>query len=389
MKQTMLLFAAILLFTACSTEKNNIVITGKFDKLKNVAIRLSEIGPDLITPLDSLTTDSTGAFSFNYYSDFPKFILISTQKNGHIALIVKPKEQIAVFSDTAFISYQYTVGGSFDSDLVRALTMQLFKTGIKIKNIEQQYEAARSVPGINIDSIKLVLNSDYELAMDAQKKFSTGLVENNFTSLACILALSQYINPKLPVFRFNNDYAWYEMTDSALWARYPMSSQVIAFHEFVKQRTEERKKVVQFEIGSIPPEIKLPNPNGDTTSLYALRGNYVLLDFWASWCKPCRTENPVLVENSKKYAKKGFRIFQVSLDKSKTEWLKAIEADGLTWYHASDLKYWNSEPAKVYGINNIPANFLLNPEGKIIAKNLRGKALTVALDSIYQPGISK
>lgn len=389
MKKTMLLFAAILLLTACSTEKNNIVITGKFDKLKNVAIRLSEIGPDIITPLDSITTDSTGFFSFNYYSNFPKFILISTQKNGHIALIVKPKEQIAVYSDTTFISYEYTVGGSFDSDLVRALTMQLFKTGNKIKNIEQQYKAAHSVPGINIDSIKSVLNTEYELAIDAQKKFSIGIVESNYTSLACILALSQYVNPKLPVFRFNNDYKWYEMTDSALWTRYPMSSQVIAFHEFVKQRTEERKKIVQFEIGSTPPEIKLPNPNGDTTSLYALRGKYVLLDFWASWCKPCRTENPFLVENSTKYAKKGFSIFQVSLDKSKDEWLKAIEIDQLKWYHASDLKYWNSETAKVYGINNIPANFLLNPEGKIIAKNLRGKELTAKLDSIFQPEISK
>jgi len=108
-----------------------------------------------------------------------------------------------------------------------------------------------------------------------------------------------------------------------------------------------------------------------------------LLDFWASWCAPCRGENPNLVANYKKYHDKGFEIFQVSLDQSKDSWIKAIKADQLNWHHVSDLKYWSSAPAKLYGVRGIPANFLLDKDGKIIAKNLRGPALGMKLKELF------
>lgn len=119
-------------------------------------------------------------------------------------------------------------------------------------------------------------------------------------------------------------------------------------------------------------------------SLSSFKGKYVLIDFWASWCGPCRHENPAVVAAYKAYKNKNFTILSVSLDQNKDKWKQAIQADNLTWNHVSDLKYWQNEVAQLYHINSIPANFLLDPSGKIIARNLRGEALYEMLGKLLK-----
>ena len=137
-------------------------------------------------------------------------------------------------------------------------------------------------------------------------------------------------------------------------------------------------------VGAIPPEIELPTPEGDMFKLSDLRGKIVLLDFWASWCKPCRAENPNVVRVYNKYKNQGFDILSVSLDRTREPWLQAIEKDQMTWNHVSDLKYWQSEAAKTYRVSSIPATFLLDKDGKILAKNLRGPALEAKLKEVLE-----
>jgi peroxiredoxin/outer membrane protein assembly factor BamE (lipoprotein component of BamABCDE complex) len=136
-------------------------------------------------------------------------------------------------------------------------------------------------------------------------------------------------------------------------------------------------------VGVEAPEIDLPNPDGEIVTLSSLKGSVVLVDFWAQWCKPCRKENPNVVKAYNKYKDKGFTVYGVSLDRTKEKWVQAIEEDGLTWTHVSDLQYFNSVAAQTYGVQSIPFSILLDRDGKIIAKNLRGKALEDALEEHF------
>ncbi len=142
---------------------------------------------------------------------------------------------------------------------------------------------------------------------------------------------------------------------------------------------------IGLKIGQIAPDISLPDPQGTVKTLSSLRGKYILLDFWASWCGPCRFENPNVVRQYQKYKGTDFDILSVSLDSDKQKWLDAIEADGMEWNHISDLKKWESSVVPLYNLAvGIPMTFLLDKNGVIIAKNLRGPDLEKKLEEILK-----
>jgi len=152
-----------------------------------------------------------------------------------------------------------------------------------------------------------------------------------------------------------------------------------AENKYVKSINERVAGMKLTAIGQMAPEFTQNDPDGKPVNLSDLKGKYVLVDFWASWCGPCRQENPNVVKTYQKYKNKNFTILGVSLDRDKDKWLEAIQKDNLTWTHVSDLKYWDNEVAVKYGIKSIPANLLLDKKGKIIGKNLRGDKLEEAL----------
>jgi thiol-disulfide isomerase/thioredoxin len=168
---------------------------------------------------------------------------------------------------------------------------------------------------------------------------------------------------------------------------------ILTFSSCNRQKSAENKTItnaiVGLEIGDQAPDLAFQSPDGKTITLSSLRGSIVLVDFWASWCLPCRMENPNLVKLYRQYKNKdfkegkGFTIYSVSLDTKQKNWLDAIKQDDLDWEnHVSDLKGWYSVPAAMYQISSIPANFLLNREGIILDKNLRAEALESRIKSL-------
>lgn len=182
----------------------------------------------------------------------------------------------------------------------------------------------------------------------------------------------------LDLFKREQNISMHKEVVKALEAKYPT-------HWLVQERVKiEKSAPSSTAIGAEAPELEFPNPDGKMMKLSDLRGKVVLIDFWASWCRPCRMENPNVVKLYNQYKDKGFDVFSVSLDSSHDSWVAAIAADKLTWpNHVSDLKKWSSAGAKIYGVNSIPCTFLIDREGRILAKNLRGDALARALKEIF------
>lgn len=208
-----------------------------------------------------------------------------------------------------------------------------------------------------------IVNETYEVQLDFANKYP-----DSYMSLICL----SYIAPQ-PGF-YERAKITYEKFSEKL-RKSPLGQDILvllASHD-------------NTQIGQVAPDFEQETPAGDTMKISDFRGKYLLLDFWASWCGPCRTENPNLVKVYRRYKDRGFEILGISLDHSRQReaWLKAIEADGLIWSQVSDLRGSKNKAAVLYGINAIPANFLLDPEGKIIAKNLRGQALRDALKDIF------
>ena len=169
----------------------------------------------------------------------------------------------------------------------------------------------------------------------------------------------------------------YRSLADGLLKKYPKDKSVMMFRDAVN-------KMLGTTIGSKAPEIVLPSPDGKEIALSSLRGKVVLIDFWASWCGPCRKEMPNVVRAYAKYKSKGFEIYGVSLDKEKGNWVEAIEEEGITWPQVSDLLYWQSSVISLYAIEGIPYTVLLDREGTIIAKNLRGEELDEKLAEVLK-----
>lgn len=283
----------------------------------------------------------------------------------------KKTVKLALYAEDVELSYDFNdpnslkVDGSVDSQNLQKIESLVSEYQNQINELNTAYFEAMSkrdqeaILGIQTKA------QDLEIKQSERVKVVLGEMKDSFAALAGISML----NPKM-------DFQFIDELVAGLDQQYPNNKMINA----MKTQLDDMRAL---SIGQIAPEIALLNPNGELIKLSDLRGKYVLIDFWAAWCKPCREENPNVVRLYNQYKDKGFEVFGVSLDRTKEAWVKAIADDDLTWTHVSDLKYFNSEAAALYQINAIPATYMLDPEGRIIAKDLRSTSLENKLKEIF------
>jgi peroxiredoxin len=384
--KTVVIFLSLFFLFSCKSGKENFKVSGNLTGKQGTIVYLKEMTVRDLIPVDSAVLDEKGSFSLGGYTDLVRFYAFYISSNEFITLLIRPGDKITLNGEISNLSGTYQVEGSDDSQNIRELSRELNNTLSQIKNLSRILSDSVNSP--NFDNIKAGLDRAYEEIVRSQREFTFRFIRENINSPASLMALYQQIGSHQYLLDPVQDFRYYKMVDSSLNLLYPGSEAVQELHRQVVELNEQRRAneyiAKRLGKGAEVPEISLPSPDGDTINLSSLRGKYVLLDFWASWCSPCRSENTHLVAAYKRYNSKGFEIYQVSLDRSRAAWLKAIEDDHLTWIHVSDLQYWNSIVVPVFQIQGIPMNFLLDPDGKIIDQNLRGEKLDEKLKDLFK-----
>ena len=366
------------------TKNSSYEISGDLTNVADQTIYLDEITAKGRVTVDSAKIDASGHFEIDGKIASADIFILKINNANQDLLLIAPNEKINVTGDGTRLR-EMKVEGSVGTAKLRELDEKLALVQSKMDSLTAISNTIADDP--NKNAKMKALNESAMKIINAHKDYLMNFIDNNLTSLSSIAALYQQIG-RQPLLSMDAELEVFQKVDSSLTSNYPNNIHVKNLHSNIastlsKKRKDSFKNAL-VDVGSVAPEISYPSPDGKVLSLSSLRGKYVLIDFWASWCSPCRRENPNLVSNYKRFNKEGFEIFQVSLDKTKDAWIKAIKKDNLMWpYHVSDLKYWDSEPARQYNVRSIPSNFLLNPEGKVIARDLRGVALGKKLAEIF------
>lgn len=319
-------------------------------------------------PLLTVKLDEDGKFAFDYDLPFEDYYFLKFENNQLLNLILHAGDSLKVYGDIKDIMDLSNVVGSEDSEVMNQF-ISTYASFNKVKDSLTRVIRVDRTKGPEVDAyFKPIAEDFYQKRNNFINKFSS--------SPAIVVTLNA----------IDQDREWklYKTVVELLTKSFPQSPTI---QNIAKQTTEiiKQKEARKFlEPGNLAKDIALPNPEGDTLRLSELKGSVVLLDFWASWCAPCRRENPNVVNLYHTYKDEGFTVYSVSLDKDGQKWKGAIEQDGLVWpYHVSDLKYWNSVAAKAYMVKTIPFTVLIDREGKIIGTNIRGAELANQLKTIF------
>ena len=384
-KKIFIYFFAMLVISGC--KNNNFQISGTLkNPVSGEYIFLDEMKANELKTIDSMKVPDDGTFSFNKEIKFPSFYLLKINNNNYLTMLVEPGEKISLNAYHDSLNYPESVTGSKGTESMAEYNRTLRNTINRLTGLTKTY--MQNVNSPQLPALMESLDSTAQTYLSEINLYTKSYIDKNLTSLVSLVALYQQVAPNVYVLNPARDLEYFVKVDSSMSIHYPEYEPVTALHEQVQKMVasiqEEPGIAPDSTAGSKTPEISLPTPQGDTIKLSSTRGSVVLLGFWASWCAPCRKENPNLVKAYNLYHRKGFQIYQVSLDKTKEAWMKAIEDDQLgKWIHVSDLKYWNSVVIPLYKIESIPFNFLLDKEGGVIARNLRGDQLQKKLAELF------
>ncbi len=377
------IFSAILILlvviTSC-TKQDGFVIRGKITNSEGKYLFLDELKVSSSMPVDSVKLGKDGSFEFQGKIDYPNFYLLRLNGRNFVTLLVDTTEHITVSGDAANFSRDYIVGGSPGSLLVQELNNKLARTKHKLDSIRSRIDAFRMHEDYSVQKIKW----DQELAVikQIQIRYSTEFIQKNPFSLSSVLALYQKFDDSNYVIQ---DLQSLKVAATALNTMFPKSEHVKALYANTQRLMSQEKsdKIKQFiaENGDNSPDISLPNVNGRDIALSSISSKVVLIQFWSALNRDSRFQNQALVELYRKYKSKGLEIYQVSIDDNREAWITAIEQDGLSWINVGDMKGSN-KALNAYNVQNIPSNYVLDSERRVVARDLLGPALDQAVSKL-------
>ncbi|MDB5023367.1 MAG: AhpC/TSA family protein [Mucilaginibacter sp.] len=371
MKNRVIIYCCVVLLSGliCSCkDKSVFTISGTITNpgsLKKIYLLAAD--SSAVTVVDSTSLDEGGKFQFKHPAQYANLYKLRTGSNI-FDLIAKNGDVIGFSTNLTDSAHTYVISGSDDSEKIKEFNKINNAYGQKISKIVDEYRTKAQQLGRESDSLINIFRPRIEKELGNQSNDILKFVNANQNSLAGFYAITALDQNK------------YEQ-------------QLVAYADSIKDNFRDNPAVKRFvkamneikpvSVGHKAPDFTSTGPDGNPVKLSDYKGKYVLVDFWASWCAPCRQENPNVVKQYNIYKSKGLNILGISLDVDKAKWQQAVTQDKLTWNHASDLKNFEGPTEKLYHIQAIPSNFMIDPQGNIIAKNITGGDLEEFLNKTF------
>ncbi len=381
MKEAIYVLTVLIVLSGCG-KKSNFTISGQLDGGAGKTIYLNRLLISNQSSSDSVKLDNKGKFVFKGRTSSPAFYLLKLSKSSFVTLLVDSAETANISGSYKNFTRDYKVSGSSGSAILRDLDNRFYKAKITIDSLQRLYDVHKNDP--NFTSKIEEWNTRFTRITSDHSNYVTAFVKRNPFSLASVYALYQKWDDKNFVV---NDLQTMKTAASALYSVYPKNEQVIALYnntlEFIKQEKSKKLSTLLQNNAVNSPNIILPDADGHIRELWSLHGKYVLLHFWSAKDRASRIVNPVLSEIYSKFKSRGFEIYMVSVDNDRVAWMEAILNDNLNCINVGDMK-GSYQAVTSYNIQELPFNYLLDKDGVIIGRDLKGPALNQTLTRIFK-----
>jgi len=383
MKKYLILLLPLLVLFGC--KRDLIIIEGSVINKSQKYLYISKVDINIPVLIDSSKIDSKGSFRFKIKATEPDFYQIGYSNVNFANLLAEPGERITIDFNSSNLFENYTVMGSKGSEQMQMLDLKLLETKKKLDSLSILYEKASTEPAFETKGA--LLEQAYLELIKEQRKFNIAFIINNLSSLASIKALYQQIDDETYVLYNTRDLQYLKIVSDSLKHYYPDSKHTKALiSNFEKEMSQFVSRELQMTANSLPEtklDPELMDINGRKITLSSLRGKYVLLAFWSAESRDCIADNLQLKEFYKIYNRMGFEIYQINLDKDESVWRNAVRFDELPWISTREDDPSNPKNVRLYNVKSLPANYLYDPEGNIIASNLHGRNLQIKLNQIF------